>query len=126
MATKILQIPVSRKTSALLKPCRYKGLHGGRGGSKSHFFARQMIKEMVANPNLRCICIREFQSSIKNSVKLLLEDIIEELGVGNYFQVQQSVIKSSKGNGEIVFQGTPEKMTKIKDNHTAKYLKEEF
>ena len=108
-------IETSRLTLPLLEPHRYKGLHGGRGGSKSHFFATLMIEEMVANPDLRCICIREFQSSIRNSVKRLLEDKIEFLGVGDYFEVQQNIIKSSRGTGEIHFQGLQE--------HTADSIK---
>jgi len=115
MAKRKLQIPITRKMLPMLEPHRYKGIHGGRGGGKSWFLAELMIEMLVEKPNLRCICIREFQSSIRNSVKRLLEDKIEDLKVGDYFEVQQSIIKSKVGKGEIHFQGL--------QDHTADSIK---
>jgi phage terminase large subunit len=110
-----LNIKTPRWAVPLLKPSRYKGIHGGRGSGKSHFYAELMVEEHVANPNQSSVCIREVQKSIKMSVKRLLELKIEELGVGEYFEVQESVIKSKHGNGVIIFQGM--------QNHTADSIK---
>lgn len=99
----------------LLKEHRYKGAYGGRGSGKSHHFAERAIEEMVCDPNKHIVCIREVQSSIRMSVKRLLELKIEALGVGSYFEVQEAVIKSRKGSGIIVFQGM--------QNHTADSIK---
>jgi phage terminase large subunit len=110
-----LNIETPRWAVPLLKPSRYKGAEGGRGSGKSHFFAELMIEEHVSNQKQSSVCIREVQKSIKMSVKRLLELKIEQLGVGEYFEVQESVINSRNGNGVIIFQGM--------QNHTADSIK---
>ena len=99
----------------LLSPSRYKGAHGGRGSGKSHFFAELLVEEHTANQNQKSVCIREVQKSIKMSAKLLIENKIEQLGVGHYFEVQETVIKSRRGSGVMIFQGM--------QNHTADSIK---
>jgi phage terminase large subunit len=94
---------------------RYLGAHGGRGSGKSHFFAEKMIARHVSDQNLCSVCIRENQKSLTQSVKRLLELKIQALGVDHYFEIQESVIKSTRGNGLIVFQGM--------QNHTADSIK---
>lgn len=113
--TKTLQIKTPRWCIPLLTPSRYKGAHGGRGSGKSHFFAEMMIEEHVSDQNQNSVCIREIQKSLSQSVKKLLEDKIKALGVGSYFIVQESCIKSAHGDGIIIFQGM--------QNHTAESIK---
>ena len=108
-----LDIPTPRVFYPLLKPSRYKGAWGGRGSGKSHFFAESAIERSVINKT-DIVCIREVQKSLKQSVKKLLEAKIESLNVGQYFDVQDSVIKSHNG-GIIVFEGM--------QNHTAESIK---
>lgn len=89
-----LSVEVPRKLIPLLQPMRFKALHGGRGGSKSHFFAEQIVlrclqppkkdKSGLYNPT-RVVCIREIQKSIKDSVKQLILDKIRKLGVQHLF-----------------------------------------
>jgi len=110
-----LEIKTPRWALPLLKPSRYKGAWGGRGSGKSHFFAELLIEEHICNPNQSSVCVREIQKSLNQSVKKLLEVKIEELGVGQYFDVQDSQIKSRRGNGLIIFQGM--------QNHTADSIK---
>lgn len=110
-----LEIETPAWAEPLLEPARYKGAHGGRGSGKSHFFGELAIEEHILNPNKMTVCIREVQKSIKMSVKRLLELKIEELGVQNYFEVQETVIKSRIGSGQIIFQGM--------QNHTADSIK---
>lgn len=62
----------------------------------------------------RAVCIREIQKSIKESVKRLLEDKIEAMGVQDYFTVLESEIRCKNG-GHIIFQGM--------QNHTAQSIK---
>ncbi len=99
----------------LLKPKRYKGAWGGRGSGKSHFFAEALIEAHLMDPNGRSVCVREIQKSLAQSVKRLLELKIEALGAGSYFEVQESVIRSRRGDGLIIFQGM--------QNHTADSIK---
>ena len=110
-----LEIETPEWAEPLLEPARYKGAHGGRGSGKSHFFGEMVIEEHILNPNKMTVCIREVQKSIKMSVKRLLELKIEELGVGHYFEVQEAAIKSTRGKGQIIFQGM--------QNHTADSIK---
>lgn len=88
----------------LLSPARYKGAYGGRGSGKSHFFAELVVDEHIATPGLRTICIREVLKSLKQSAKLLIEDKIQYLGVGNQFEVQKDKI-IAPGDGLILFEG---------------------
>ena len=67
---------------------------------------------MLAKTNV--VCIREVQKSLQQSVKKLLEDKIEALGVGHMFEVQEAKIKAPHG-GVIIFQGM--------QNHTADSIK---
>lgn len=96
-----------------MQPKRYKGAWGGRASGKSHFFAEMLIERMIMQPT-RAVCIREIQKSIKESVKRLLEDKIEGLGVQDYFTVLESEIRCKNG-GLIVFVGM--------QNHTAQSIK---
>jgi len=110
-----LNIDTPRWALPLLEPARYKGAHGGRGSGKSHFFAELLIEEHIRNPAQSSVCVREIQLSLNQSVKRLLENKIQDLNVGSYFEVQDKMIKSKRGNGLIIFQGM--------QNHTADSIK---
>lgn len=98
-----LRVEVPRKLKPLLQPRRYKGAYGGRGGAKSHFFAEQIIVRCLISPT-RVVCIREVQNSIKDSVRQLLIDKIEKLGLLQTFDVLESEIRGP-GGSQIVFKG---------------------
>jgi phage terminase large subunit len=87
----------------LLKDARYKGAYGGRGGAKSHFFAEQLVLKCYSRPT-RAACIREVQNSLKESVKQLLVDKIQKLGLGRKFEVLESEIRGPNGS-LIIFRG---------------------
>lgn len=110
-----LEIPTPRWAIPLLVPARYKGAHGGRGSGKSHFFAELLLDEHVSDPNRSTVCVREKQKTLNQSVKRLLEQKIEALGIGHLFEVQDTVIKSRNGQGRIIFVGM--------QNHTADSIK---
>lgn len=112
-----LQIQTPRVFIPLLKPARYKGAWGGRSSGKSHFFAELLIESCCSRP-IRAVCIREIQKSIKESVKRLLEDKIESMGVSHQFEILDSEIRVIAGagkGGHIIFQGM--------QNHTAQSIK---
>ena len=110
-----LEIATPRWALPLLQPARDKGVHGGRGSGKSHQFAEMLIEEHIYNQSQRSVCLREVQKSIKYSVKQLLDDKIEKMGAWDYFQSQEAIIKSRKGDGIILFQGM--------QNHTSDSIK---
>jgi phage terminase large subunit len=113
VSSSTLQIPTARVFLPLLSAARYKGAHGGRGSGKSHFFAEMLVERCVLQPGTRAACVREVQKSLKNSVKLLVEDKIKKLGVAG-FEVLEAEIKTP-GGGIIIFQGM--------QNHTADSIK---
>lgn len=98
----------------LLKPARYKGAFGGRGSGKSHFFAEMIVEFCLRHPGARIMCVREVQKALKESVKLLIEDKIEAMGVSGQFRIMSDSI-ITPGGGVIVFQGMAD--------HTAESIK---
>ena len=105
--TETLRISTAPTFAALLQPARYKGVFGGRGSGKSHFFAELLVEQCILNPGTRAVCIREIQKSLKESAKRLIEDKIQTLGVGSMFKIQNEQIVTP-GNGLIVFMGMRE------------------
>lgn len=126
MATARLPSPALTSTSSrrrleppkafkpLWQHTRYKGAHGGRGSGKSHAFAEMLVVRATTAKGFRAACVREVQKSLKNSVKLLVEDKIKALGVSHLFEVLEAEIKTP-GGGIIMFQGM--------QNHTADSIK---
>jgi len=113
VSSSVLQIETPEVFLPLLQPARYKGAHGGRGSGKSHFFGEMLIEECLIQPT-RAVCVREIQKSLTQSVKRLLEDKINRLGVASRFRVLDTRIEVDNG-GLIVFQGM--------QNHTADSIK---
>lgn len=110
-----LEIATPRWALPLLQPARYKGAHGGRGSGKSHVFAENLIEAMILDPDLRAVCIREIQKSLKFSAKQLLEDKISAFGAESLFDAQATEIKRKGGTGICLFQGM--------QDHTADSIK---
>jgi phage terminase large subunit len=110
-----LRLQTPEWAAPLLQPARYKGAHGGRGSGKSHFFAEALIEAHLLDPSTRSVCVREVQKSLAQSVKRLLELKIEAMNAGDYFEVQEAVIKAKRGDGLVIFQGM--------QNHTADSIK---
>lgn len=103
-----LKVEVPRALAPLLQPARYKAAYGGRGGAKSHFFAEQIVLRAYAQKT-RVVCIREVQNSIRESVRQLLIDKIQALGLGFAFDVLEGEIRGRAGTQAegslIVFKG---------------------
>ena len=82
---------------------RYKVARGGRGSAKSWSYARALLIQSVQQ-QLRVMCAREVQQSIRESVHKLLCDQISLLNLGSYFHVEQTSITGRNGSG-FVFVG---------------------
>lgn len=87
----------------LVQPARYKAAYGGRGGAKSHFFAEQVVLRCYARKT-RVACIREVQATIRDSVRQLIVDKINRLGLGGWFTILEGEIRGPNGS-LIVFKG---------------------
>lgn len=109
-----LRIETPRVFAPLLQPARYKGAKGGRGSGKSHDRAEALVERCILHPGTRWACIREVQKSLEQSVKRLLEDKMDKLGVRHMFGIKQYEIETP-GGGIIIFQGM--------QNHTADSIK---
>jgi phage terminase large subunit len=93
---------------------RYLGAHGGRGSGKSHHFAERIVDEMVADPTIRVVCIREVQKSLRESAYRLIGDKISALGVASQFEIRHDRIETAQG-GLVMFVGM--------QDHTAESIK---
>jgi len=85
-----------KKLKFLFQKARYKVAYGGRGSAKSWGYARALLLQGTQNP-LRILCTREHQNSIKQSVHALLEDQIQLLGLGSFYEVLEHEIRGRNG-----------------------------
>lgn len=92
-----LQVDIPKKLLFLFEPSRYKVAHGGRGSGKSWSFARALVVLSLIKP-LRVLCAREVQKSIRESVKRLLDDQIQALGLGHAFDSLETEIRGNNGS----------------------------
>jgi phage terminase large subunit len=98
---------------AFRQPSRYKGSRGGRGSAKSHTFGELLLSRCM-NKRTRAVCVREFQVSLEQSVKRLLEDKIKYYSLERDFRVLNTHIEGPH-ESLIIFQGM--------NNHTAVSIK---
>ena len=85
-------------------PARYKGVYGGRGSGKSHFFGELLVETCQAERGTLAVCIREAQRALAQSSKRLIESKIATLGLGHQFRIFSDKIETP-GDGLIIFRG---------------------
>lgn len=114
----VLRIPTAEVFAPLLTDdVRYLGAYGGRGSGKSQFFAGRAVERSIAAPT-DIVCLRQVQKSLRFSVKREIELAIERYNAGDYFDVQDKVIRSrpvTGGEGIMIFEGL--------QDHTADSIK---
>lgn len=81
----------------------FKVLSGGRDSTKSWGIAEALIR-LATVRSLRIMCVREYQTSIKDSSHKLLKDTIHRLGMDAWFDCTKDVITSRIG-AEFIFKG---------------------
>lgn len=81
----------------LFEPTRFKAIHGGRGGGKSRSVATALVIKAAQQPE-RILCAREVQKSIKDSVKRLLDDEIDRLGLRSFYASTEAEIRGANGS----------------------------
>lgn len=83
------------------EPVRHRVLHGGRGGAKSWTIAHKIVERARQHP-MRILCTREYQNSIRDSSKKLIEDCIDRMGFGargdRFFTLNEREIRGSNGS----------------------------
>jgi phage terminase large subunit len=110
----ILKIPTAKVFEPLLRPARYKGVYGGRGSGKSHFFGELLVETCQAERGTLAVCIRESQRTLAQSSKRLIESKIAALRLGHGFKLFTDKIETP-GDGLIIFRGM--------QDHTADSIK---
>lgn len=92
-----VHLKVPECLAGLYEPRRYKVMHGGRGGGKSHTVA-QVLLERGAREPLRILCAREVQKSMRDSVHRLLKDYIVKLGLESFYEITDTEIRGLNGS----------------------------
>lgn len=84
-----------------LEPVRHRVLFGGRGGAKSWTIVMKLVLRARLK-TLRILCAREFQNSIRDSSKKLIEDTIDRMGFGasgdGFFTITETEIRGRNGS----------------------------
>jgi phage terminase large subunit len=105
------------KFKPVFEPHRYKVYYGGRGGAKSHSFAKALVIRAASEPT-RVLCCREFQKSIRDSVHRLLADQVTLLNLEAFLDVKEASIKGRPGTtaegSEFIFEGLHHNAASIK------------
>ena len=94
-----MRVEIPRKLEFLFRPARYKVAYGGRGSAKSWTFAQALLI-LGSKQNLRILCARKVQKSIKDSVHKLLNDQIKRLGK----PASHGCVRLDPGNAKILFE----------------------
>ncbi len=108
-----LKARVPAKFRCLYQPKRYKVFYGGRGSGKSFNFAQALIT-IAAQRQVRVLCVREFQTSIADSVHSILRSQISRLGLINFFKITDKSIRCITTGSEFIFKGLHHNVDQIK------------
>ena len=91
---------------------RYKVAYGGRSSGKSRSACGALAVKALQKKR-RILCCREFQKSISESVKKVIENSVEAMGLRDYFRFTQNSITAYNGS-EFIFQGLHANVDQIK------------
>ncbi len=102
-----MKVELPRIFSELLTSnARYKMYYGGRAGGKSFAFADALLIKATSKKML-IACVREVQSSIRDSVYKLIADRILFYGLSEY-KIYEDKIVNLKNNSKFIFKGMME------------------
>lgn len=107
MSARLAEVQLPEYAGCLWEPARHYALHGGRGGGKSWAVADHLLIT-AAERTLRVGCAREHMKDIKESVKQLLDDRIQALGLQDHFESTYSPpyeIRGKKNDSLFIFKG---------------------
>lgn len=106
-----LEIPPAY--APLVPEARYKITYGGRGSAKSWTIAQLLVAKAYTQ-TCRILCVREFQSSIGDSVHRLLSDRIRALGLTPWFDIQATSIRCLLTGSEFMFKGLRRNINEVR------------
>ena len=112
MITKQVELP-PKLIPVFAKKYRYRGAYGGRGSGKSFNFAK-MLAIRGMQDNLKILCARELQNSIKDSVHSEIVSAIEsEPWLADHYDYGESYIRGKNGTS-FIFKGLRHNSKEIK------------
>lgn len=108
-----LKIKFLKAFKELFNPAwRYIVLYGGRSSGKSHSVALALLIR-GRKDQLRILCTREVQNTIKDSVHKLLADLVDKHQMIEY-EVQKDSIRNTITGTEFIFKGLRHNTNEIK------------
>ena len=114
-----LQIP-SKLIPLLKKKKRFKIVIGGRGSAKStsvgHIFLMKIETEAAD-----VLCLREFQSSIDDSVHKLMKSGLEDMGIKERFSITDNKIECKSSGKGTRYKGAARNSSAVKSAEGFKY-----
>lgn len=108
--------------SAITSNKRFQILIGGRAGMKTEAVARIFINYARTEKNIRLLCTRKYQSSIKDSVYQVLLQAIIDAGLEDEFEILKNSIVHKYTNSEFIFYGLQMHISEIKSMKGIKYV----
>jgi phage terminase large subunit len=99
-------------SNTLFAPARHKALYGGRGSGKSWAVATYLVLK-AAHTRLRIVCARQFQNSIRDSSKELIEKRIRDLKVAGFTITERSISHDDTGS-QFIFVGLERNVDSIR------------
>lgn len=104
---------------------RHKALYGGRSGAKTETIGRALLIRLVMLKTW-LMCGREFQSSIRDSVKSTFDELIYLYHLEQYFKLYKQTIECRFNGSLITFNGMNRNISNIKGwNHVDLFWGEE-
>lgn len=103
---------VLKYRSVFKEGVRYFVAWGSRGSAKTFTFADAVVIEASLRP-VRVLITREFQNSLKESIKGELEDAIKNRGLESFFQVLDTEIRGLNGS-KFIFKGIRNNINNLK------------
>jgi len=84
---------------------RYIFLKGGRASSKSHEAAGYISERSFTETDLKIVCLREVQKSLKFSSKSLIEEKLKNYEVLHHYRPTRDELRKHTDDGLMLFQG---------------------
>lgn len=94
-------------------PARFKFVYGGRSSSKSYDFATA-ISYIGSQLGLRVVVARQFQNSIAQSCKSLIENRIEDMGLADQYDFQNTTTVDLETGTQYLYYGIARNIQEIK------------
>lgn len=94
-------------------PARFKFVYGGRASGKSYDFA-SAIGYLGSQLKLTVVVARQFQNSIAQSCKSLIEDRLEHMGLSDQYDFQQTTTLDLETGSQYLYYGIARNLQEIK------------